>query len=91
MATKINTNATKSLLSIDVDKTDYPSAIYPAYIDIAVASLKMEMGAGFVELIITDTSNTQQYKFSTANGTIDVNSVTALDNLDIRTKIQALI
>lgn len=89
MATDITVNTSGTILSIAVDKADYPSGLYPTYIDIAIASLKMEKGTGAVPLIITDTNKGDRYPFDTATGTITVSTVAASSTDDLRTKILA--
>lgn len=92
MATDITVNTSGTILSIAVDKTDYPNATHPPFIDIAISNLKMEKGAATSdELVITDTSNTQRYPFSTTIGTITVATVAATNNADLRTKILAAV
>ncbi len=85
MATDITVNATKSVLSIAVDKTDYPSGLYPDFIDIAVSNLDMHKGETTAPLIING------YLFDTANGTINVSAVAAATNTALRAAILAAV
>ena len=88
MATDITVNTTKNVLSIAVDKTHYPSANYPPFIDIPIP-FGMEKGTGTAPLIIK--SGTDRFSFDTAIGTINVSAVAATSNADLRTKILAAI
>ncbi len=85
MATAITVNGTKSLLSIAVDKTDYPSGIYHDYIDIAVPFLDMHKGEAEAPLMLNG------LLFDVNLGTITVNGGAAATNVALRAAIIAAV
>lgn len=91
MATEITVNTSGNILSIAVDKTDYPSGIYPGYIDIAINNLSMNKGNAIANPLLVSNNIGSPLFFDTATGTINVGGVAATDNDDLRTKILALI
>lgn len=85
MATDITINATKTVLSIAVDKTNYPSGLYPDFIDIAVSELDMHKGETTAPLIING------YLFDTAIGVINVAAAPQATTAALRTTILAAV
>ena len=85
MATDITINTTKSMLSIVVDKADYPSATYPDFIDIPIPTLSMYKGETTAPLIING------YLFDTALGTINVAASPMASTAVLRTTILSLV
>ena len=91
MATDITINATKSLLSIVVDKADYPGTNYPDFIDIPIALLSMQKGESTAPLELINSATKQRYSFDTSNGVINVAAAAQATTAALRATIIAAV